>query len=488
MVKPAVDRTRKYAIGVNPEKVAADLAAQKPAMVEQESRYLAAIAEVERKVKVICEAQGVATVQVAQYLNFARKMWSLADRFSGATLAAEAQLLCNLWAARQLDPALLVVIAKLFGVTPAAPTPSWPLRLSDLLDVEITAPVDCQFLHYDGAAAKWHNRALLAGDIPNVETLSYGGAFALAQIPRVDLTKVPLGSSGYFLKGQGALDSIYALLTLTDIPTMDLAHIPTPLTGKDADTVDTYHAASLEKTANKGVASGYCDLDAAVLVPTARIPGLDATKITSGVLAAARVAPDVLTTQGDLLIRNGAGYARLGFGISGQFLKTQGVGADPVWADVPSGASSFWREFWQKQGTSVKGSWSWVANALQTDFSSVTGEAAGIYTNGTGGANLDEYKWASVYLANGTYKVTCIVLVGNGGDNAFNGIMEILFGVTSLGTKDLYGATVGNTVVTFTFTLVAAATADFRFRVNGKNASSSGYRVNFSRLFIEKTA
>jgi hypothetical protein len=51
-----------------------------------------------------------------------------------------------------------------------------------------------------------------------------------------------------------------------------LARIPATLTGKDADTVDTYHAASLEKTANKGVASGYCELDAAVLVPLARIP------------------------------------------------------------------------------------------------------------------------------------------------------------------------------------------------------------------------
>jgi len=41
-----------------------------------------------------------------------------------------------------------------------------------------------------------------------------------------------------------------------------LSQIPTPLTGKDADTVDGYHASSFEKVANKGVANGYASLDA----------------------------------------------------------------------------------------------------------------------------------------------------------------------------------------------------------------------------------
>ena len=44
-----------------------------------------------------------------------------------------------------------------------------------------------------------------------------------------------------------------------------------------------------------------------------------------------------LTTQGDILIRNGSGLARLGYGTSGQFLKTQGSGANPVWADSGGG-------------------------------------------------------------------------------------------------------------------------------------------------------
>ncbi len=40
----------------------------------------------------------------------------------------------------------------------------------------------------------------------------------------------------------------------------------------------------------------------------------------------------VITTQGDILYRDGSGLQRLAAGTSGQFLKTQGTGANPVWA------------------------------------------------------------------------------------------------------------------------------------------------------------
>jgi hypothetical protein len=44
----------------------------------------------------------------------------------------------------------------------------------------------------------------------------------------------------------------------------------------------------------------------------------------------------VITTQGDILYRDGSGLQRLGAGTSGQFLKTQGTGANPVWGTVAS--------------------------------------------------------------------------------------------------------------------------------------------------------
>jgi len=48
----------------------------------------------------------------------------------------------------------------------------------------------------------------------------------------------------------------------------------------------------------------------------------------------ATLSDEVLTTQGDILYRNGSANARLGAGTSGYFLKTQGAGANPAWAEV----------------------------------------------------------------------------------------------------------------------------------------------------------
>jgi hypothetical protein len=52
-----------------------------------------------------------------------------------------------------------------------------------------------------------------------------------------------------------------------------------------------------------------------------------------------------ITTQGDILYRDGSGLARLGAGTSGQFLKTQGTGANPVWGTVTSGIINIYQYY-----------------------------------------------------------------------------------------------------------------------------------------------
>ena len=47
-----------------------------------------------------------------------------------------------------------------------------------------------------------------------------------------------------------------------------------------------------------------------------------------------------ITTQGDILYRDGSGLQRLGAGTSGHFLKTQGTGANPIWAESSGGIIS----------------------------------------------------------------------------------------------------------------------------------------------------
>ena len=45
-----------------------------------------------------------------------------------------------------------------------------------------------------------------------------------------------------------------------------------------------------------------------------------------------------LSTQGDILYRDGSGLQRLGAGTSGQVLQTGGTGANPSWVDAVGGA------------------------------------------------------------------------------------------------------------------------------------------------------
>ena len=47
---------------------------------------------------------------------------------------------------------------------------------------------------------------------------------------------------------------------------------------------------------------------------------------------------NVITTQGDVLYRDGSGLARLAAGTSGEFLKTNGAGANPSWAGIDPAA------------------------------------------------------------------------------------------------------------------------------------------------------
>lgn len=62
----------------------------------------------------------------------------------------------------------------------------------------------------------------------------------------------------------------------------------------------------------------------------------DTQTLTNKTLTAPTISSPVLTVgsdaQGDIYYRGASGFTRLGAGTSGQFLKTQGAGADPTWA------------------------------------------------------------------------------------------------------------------------------------------------------------
>ena len=60
-----------------------------------------------------------------------------------------------------------------------------------------------------------------------------------------------------------------------------------------------------------------------------------------------------LTTQGDILYRDGSGLQRLGAGTSGQLLQTGGTGANPSWTTVNSGKIKQTHWQWDDQQASI---------------------------------------------------------------------------------------------------------------------------------------
>ena len=63
-----------------------------------------------------------------------------------------------------------------------------------------------------------------------------------------------------------------------------------------------------------------------------------------------------LTTQGDILIRNGSGLARLGYGTAGQVLQTGGSGANPSWVNASGGKTLAFQNYQQNSRVALSSS------------------------------------------------------------------------------------------------------------------------------------
>ena len=99
-----------------------------------------------------------------------------------------------------------------------------------------------------------------------------------------------------------------------------------------------------------------------------------------------------LTTQGDILYRDGSGLQRLGAGTNGQLLKTGGSGANPSWTDAPSGVLKKVHDY---------------SNSSRTTIST--------------SANTNVFNWTTAFVpldpVNNKMKVTGIVPVKGSGQN-----------------------------------------------------------------------
>jgi len=131
MVKDAKRRGRKYEAGVDGDAIGKKIDRQKAGMVETEKVHMSAVVGLEKKVKGLVEAAGVSSMQVAQYLNVARKMMKVCGKFRGLTRDNECARIHDLWVDRGLRSDLIGQIATICGCSVTAAAAAVPTLILD---------------------------------------------------------------------------------------------------------------------------------------------------------------------------------------------------------------------------------------------------------------------------------------------------------------------------------------------------------------------
>lgn len=121
MVKSAERRRVKFEHKIDPDVLKTQTTALKPLMVKGQAEYFPAITDLETRIKLLVEAEGVSTLLVRDYLNYGRELFRVSRRFVSVTANAQAQIILDKWSSRGLDGSTLVRVANLVGLNPSAP-------------------------------------------------------------------------------------------------------------------------------------------------------------------------------------------------------------------------------------------------------------------------------------------------------------------------------------------------------------------------------
>jgi len=117
MVKSAERRSTHYEKKLDGDVWNARATAEKSFMVEQTNQAYPQQYFYEMKIKNYLEPIGFYGIQQHHYMNFGGELWALTRRFSGQTLAKEAEIKASKWLRRGLEATHLIAIARIFGIT-----------------------------------------------------------------------------------------------------------------------------------------------------------------------------------------------------------------------------------------------------------------------------------------------------------------------------------------------------------------------------------
>jgi hypothetical protein len=107
-----VRRIARWQVKCTPERTKATLDSIQENMRERYVAATTALSLMETDVKQTLNGRGVNTINYVPYLSFARQLFKLSNKkgISGESLAIEAKVLVDKWAARGLNPDVLAAI------------------------------------------------------------------------------------------------------------------------------------------------------------------------------------------------------------------------------------------------------------------------------------------------------------------------------------------------------------------------------------------
>jgi hypothetical protein len=121
-VRTTLRRIQKFKAKYDPEAIKNAIEKQLDAIIEQQTYTQSELEKIENLTKIILGEENIPTPLIPAYLNFARQIWRIRNKFSAEILKTEADIMLYKWTRRSLKESVLVRIRdEIF--TLEAPTP-----------------------------------------------------------------------------------------------------------------------------------------------------------------------------------------------------------------------------------------------------------------------------------------------------------------------------------------------------------------------------